>query len=221
MQEEIIKDTNETVTSQVNENNSTSSYGEANEATASEIKRLPCGVNEISSIRLEFEDKLSKNNVPYKCIIINFINSEGATFTSRLLEQRKFKQDGTPNKLFLKPAVILKYIASKVQGKEIKIPTDVDSYEKLYEFFKDEIECSGKKLQIKTLPELSNDGSNKYYPSLITYAPKEGTNQWGMGWLHNLEFESPIVLSNKEKNDIEAYNNPTPASKGNVADMPF
>jgi hypothetical protein len=193
-------------------------YGNLNNV---EIKtpNLGAGIHKITEIEVIKEDFLPKKfdaetaspSDYLKRLKIIFKNSSGK-FEHNSLEPKEFKEDGTKNALFPKTFLEIKYIYSKIKGVEFSMANVIaDSWDELCDFAIKELTKKDLNFELKIIPNKGLDG--KFYPSIITYAPKGGVGQWTMGWLANLEKEAPIVLTGSEKDAIEAYNKTVSKSK--------
>jgi hypothetical protein len=183
------------------------------------VNKLSYGLHNISDIRVNKNTKFlakkfldnDKNPLStvteedYKTVLTITFKGKGGEYEHICYEPREFKEDGTPNKLFPKTFMEIKYIYSKVKSIDFEdADILVNTWSELCDFAVANLTVKGLNLQIKLVPELGNDG--KYYPKFITWSPKGGIGAWGMGWLHNLAFEKPIYLSKKEAKDIEDAN---------------
>lgn len=187
-------------------------FGAVNNQETSKVN-LGVGVHKIEKITAKGESFLPKDaqDLPenyLKRLVITFENKSGV-YVHNSLEPKELKADGTPNKLYLKPAVEIKYIISKIKGIEFDdVVITANDWDELCDFANKNIFIKDGNFNLKVLPNKASNGN--FYPSLITIPPyktatKEVTS-WGLGWLHNLHFEKEITLSKKEAEDILAYN---------------
>lgn len=186
-------------------------FGAVNNQEISKLN-LSVGVHKIEKITAKGESFLPKSaqDLPenyLKRLVITFENKSGI-YVHNSLEPNELKLDGTPNKLYLKPAVEIQYIISKIKGvNPDEVVITANTWDELCDFANKNIIVKNGNFSLKVLPNKANNGS--FYPSLITIPPyktesKEVTS-WGLGWLHNLEFEKELTLSKKEVESIQAY----------------
>lgn len=188
---------------------------------------LGYGVNKVTKLTVFAGISKSKDGTEYDVIDFIFADSKGATHNHRIFTFDNIEDEDKLIKAGKKATMESKYILEKALGKELELEVDTfaDLQKAVKDTIKDGLVLSNHEIKISAI---LNQKSGKYNAGFVTYSVSEKNAQWGFGWFHNLNYDSPIKLGNKEIEEIQKANSlAAPASGGDSTlkessgDVPF